>query len=57
MKLSSFIRDGNSRQTLLFFLTGYILTGVWMIFLASDLCYLRNDGIWRRYFGVDCLRL
>lgn len=49
MKLSSFIRDGNSRQTLLFFLTGYILTGVWMIFLASDLCYLRNDGIWRSF--------
>ena len=49
MKLSSFIRDGKSRQTLFFFLTGYILTGVWMFFQASDLCYLRSDGVWRSF--------
>ena len=45
---SSFVNSASSgrhrkyrRRTLLFFLTGYILTGVWMIFLTSDLCYLR----------------
>ena len=37
------------RQTLLFFLIGYILTGVWMIFQAADLCYLRSNGVWRSF--------
>ena len=43
------VRHGKSRQTLFFFLTGYILTGVWMFFQASDLCYLRSDGVWRSF--------
>ena len=53
---SSFVNSASSgrhrkyrRRTLLFFLTGYILTGVWMIFLTSDLCYLRSDGVWRSF--------
>ena len=53
---SSFVNSAGSgrhrkyrRRTLLFFLTGYILTGVWMFFQASDLCYLRSDGVWRSF--------
>ena len=60
---SSFVNSAGSgrhrkyrRQTLLFFLTGYILTGVWMIFLTSDLCYLRSDGVWRPFSRGAILR-
>ena len=60
---SSFVNSAGSgrhrkyrRRTLLFFLTGYILTGVWMIFLTSDLCYLRSDGVWRS-FSLEAILL
>ena len=37
MKLSDVIKKGEGGQTILFVLTGYLLTWLWFIFLSAEI--------------------
>ena len=45
MKLADVIKKGEGRQTILFVLTGYLLTCLWFIFLSAEIHYSLENGV------------
>ena len=45
MKLADMIKKGEGGQTILFVLTGYLLTWLWFIFLSAEIHYSLENGV------------
>lgn len=45
MKLADMIKKGEGGQTILFILTGYLLTWLWFIFLSAEIHYSPENGV------------